>query len=148
MEQDRPEDALAICEDAIKHANENGASFAIKAKCLARKGGAYMKMGRFEEAAAAFEDSLTESDDRKVKIRLRDAKRMAKEQAAKAYVDPAKAAEAKERGNVLFKEKNFPGAIDEYAEAIKRDPENATYYHNRAQAYLKVVRPLQARDDA
>lgn len=148
VEQGKPEEALAICEEAIKHAGENGASFAVTAKCLARKGGAYMKMGEFEKAAAAFDDSLTESDDRKVRIRFKEAKRLAKEAAAKAYIDPEKAAEAKERGNALFKEKKFAEAIEEYTEAIKRDPDSATYYHNRAQAYLKVVRPQQARDDA
>ena len=46
--------------------------------------------------------------------------------------------EAKERGNAAFRDGNFPKAIEEYEEAIKRDPTNAPYHNNLAAAFLKM----------
>ncbi|EPQ27037.1 uncharacterized protein PFL1_05321 [Pseudozyma flocculosa PF-1] len=55
----------------------------------------------------------------------------------------AEAAEAKERGNVLFKSAAYGKAIDEYSRAIDLDPTEPAYLTNRAAAYmsLKMYRP-------
>ena len=37
-----------------------------------------------------------------------------------------------------FREGNYPDAIKEYEEAIKRDPTNAPFRNNLAAAYLKM----------
>ncbi|XP_006297201.2 outer envelope protein 64, chloroplastic [Capsella rubella] len=54
---------------------------------------------------------------------------------------------AKEKGNQAFKEKQWQKAIGLYSEAIKLSDKNATYYNNRAAAYLEVGGFLQAEED-
>ncbi|PON79146.1 Amidase [Trema orientale] len=54
---------------------------------------------------------------------------------------------AKEKGNQAYKEKQFHKAISFYTEAIKLSGDNATYYSNRAAAYLEVGSFIQAEAD-
>lgn len=54
---------------------------------------------------------------------------------------------AKEKGNMAFKEKQWLKAINFYSEAIKLSGKNATYYSNRAAAYLEQGSFLQAEAD-
>lgn len=55
---------------------------------------------------------------------------------------------AKEKGNQAFKEKQWQKAISFYTEAIKLSGNNATYYSNRAAAYLELGSFLQAEADS
>lgn len=67
---------------------------------------------------------------------------------SKNAINQEEAAEiAKEKGNIAFKEKNWSKAIGFYGEAIKLNGENATYYSNRAAAYLEVGSFIQAEED-
>ncbi|KAI5660282.1 hypothetical protein M9H77_29075 [Catharanthus roseus] len=54
---------------------------------------------------------------------------------------------AKEKGNQAFKDKQWQKAIGFYTEAIKINGNNATYYSNRAAAYLELGSFLQAEAD-
>ncbi|KAF5734563.1 Toc64 family protein [Tripterygium wilfordii] len=54
---------------------------------------------------------------------------------------------AKEKGNQAFKEKQWQKAINYYTEAIKLSRKSATYYSNRAAAYLELGSFLQAEAD-
>ncbi|CAN8269139.1 unnamed protein product [Cochlearia groenlandica] len=54
---------------------------------------------------------------------------------------------AKEKGNQAFKEKQWQKAVVLYSEAIKLSKSNATYYNNRAAAYLELGSFLQAEED-
>ncbi|KAJ6888282.1 outer envelope protein 64 [Populus alba x Populus x berolinensis] len=54
---------------------------------------------------------------------------------------------AKEKGNQAFKEKQWKKAISYYKEAIKLNDKNATYYSNRAAAYLELGSFHQAEAD-
>ncbi|XP_068659737.1 outer envelope protein 64, chloroplastic [Aristolochia californica] len=54
---------------------------------------------------------------------------------------------AKEKGNNAFKERQWQKAISFYSEAIKLSGKNATYYSNRAAAYLELGSFLQAEAD-
>ncbi|KAH1049759.1 hypothetical protein GYH30_020329 [Glycine max] len=54
---------------------------------------------------------------------------------------------AKEKGNQAYKDKQWQKAIGFYTEAIKLCGDNATYYSNRAQAYLGLGSYLQAVED-
>lgn len=71
--------------------------------------------------------------------KLKKCKAEKKKRDEENYRDPVKGAEAKERGNEAFKAGDFPKAIAEYSEAIKRDPVNAVYYANRAAAKIKLM---------
>ncbi|KAG9458606.1 hypothetical protein H6P81_003114 [Aristolochia fimbriata] len=54
---------------------------------------------------------------------------------------------AKEKGNNAFKERQWQKAVSFYSEAIKLSGKNATYYSNRAAAYLGLGSFLQAEAD-
>ncbi|EYU24147.1 hypothetical protein ABFS82_04G131200 [Erythranthe guttata] len=63
-------------------------------------------------------------------------------------VTPETSAEmAKEKGNQAFKDKQWQRAVGFYTEAIKLNGSNATYYSNRAAAYLEMGSFLQAETD-
>ncbi|KAI7726192.1 hypothetical protein M8C21_023988 [Ambrosia artemisiifolia] len=53
----------------------------------------------------------------------------------------------KEKGNAAYKGKQFNKAITYYTEAIKLDESNATFYCNRAAAYLELGCFQQAEED-
>ncbi|KAL5113274.1 hypothetical protein ACEQ8H_008866 [Pleosporales sp. CAS-2024a] len=57
------------------------------------------------------------------------------------------AEEYKAAGNKFFKIKDYPAAIKEYSRAIEADPNNATYYSNRAAAYISANRFYEALED-
>ncbi|CAO2653253.1 Nn.00g026640.m01.CDS01 [Neocucurbitaria sp. VM-36] len=57
------------------------------------------------------------------------------------------AEEYKAAGNKFFKIKDYPAAIKEYSKAIEADPKNATYYSNRAAAYISANRFVEAMED-
>ncbi|KAJ4848375.1 Outer envelope protein 64, chloroplastic [Turnera subulata] len=54
---------------------------------------------------------------------------------------------AKVKGNDAYKEKQWQKAIGYYTEAIKLNGKNATYYSNRAAAYLELGSFIQAEAD-
>ena len=53
-----------------------------------------------------------------------DAERTLKENKRRAYLDPVKAEEAREKGNELFKAQKYPEAVEQYTEAIARNPDD------------------------
>eukprot|EP00252_Welwitschia_mirabilis_P000757 TRINITY_DN1071_c0_g1_i1.p1 TRINITY_DN1071_c0_g1~~TRINITY_DN1071_c0_g1_i1.p1 ORF type:complete len:590 (+),score=124.05 TRINITY_DN1071_c0_g1_i1:345-2114(+) len=55
---------------------------------------------------------------------------------------------SKEKGNSAYKEKQWQKAINFYTEAIKLNGKNATYYSNRAAAYLELRSFSQAEADS
>ena len=67
---------------------------------------------------------------------------------ALAYINPEIAEQHKERGNELFKAGNFPDAIKEFDEGVKRDPNNKFLYSNRSFAYIKLMEPVRGLQDA
>ena len=71
-----------------------------------------------------------------------------KEADAKAYLNPEIAEAHKNAGIELFKNGNFPGAIKEFDEGLRRDPKNVALYSNRAAAFIKLLEPAQGLKDA
>lgn len=69
------------------------------------------------------------------------------EVSSKAMTNEASADMAKEKGNQAFKEKQWQRAIGFYTEAIKLNSSNATYFGNRAAAYLEIGSYIQAEAD-
>jgi tetratricopeptide (TPR) repeat protein len=54
----------------------------------------------------------------------------------------------KDQGNDAMKQSQYAVAIDCYSKAIDIDPKNLLFYNNRAQAYLKTNRFVDAEHDA
>ena len=77
-----------------------------------------------------------------------DAERTLKENKRRAYLDPVKAEEAREKGNELFKAQKYPEAVEQYTEAIARNPDDHRVYSNRAACYTKLAAFNEALKDA
>ncbi|KAI0097906.1 hypothetical protein GGR51DRAFT_539561 [Nemania sp. FL0031] len=139
------------CIDACTKAIEEGrmiyADFKMIAKSYARIGTAYEKMGDLALAVENYQKSLTEHRTPDTVNKLRAAERKKIEASKQAYVDPAKAEEAREEGNKKFKDQDFPGAVAAYSEMIKRSPEDPRGYSNRAAAFIKLFEFPSALDD-
>ncbi len=147
LEQGDLEACVEQCDKALELGREVNATFANMAKAHERKGNAYMKHKMYEKAIEAFEFAQLENQTSAVANKLKKCQVAKKKAEAEAYLDPAKAAEAKERGNEKFKAGDFSGAMEAYTEAIKRDPTNAVYYGNRASAATKIMDFGRAMED-
>lgn len=88
-----------------------------------------------------------EASDNKVKTLLKQTQRLKKKKEEEAYWDDEKSTQAKARGNALFKEQKWVPAIEEYTEAIKRNPKNHFAYSNRAACYMKLMDWQRGIDD-
>lgn len=71
-----------------------------------------------------------------------------KEADAKAYINPEIAEAHKNAGIELFKNGDFPGAIKEFDEGLRRDPTSTALYSNRCAAFIKLMEPAQGIKDA
>ena len=74
-----------------------------------------------------------------IKMALNKAKETKRKNEAQAYIDPVKAEEHRTKGNELFKGGDFPGALKEYDEGLKRDPNAIAIYSNRCATYIKLM---------
>ncbi|KAK4156170.1 hypothetical protein C8A00DRAFT_30983 [Chaetomidium leptoderma] len=138
---------IETCTKAVEEGRSAYADFKIIAKSYARIGAAYEKQGDLAQAIDFYNMSLREHRTPDVVNKVRAAERNKIESARKAYVDPAKAEEAREDGNRKFKESDWPGAVAAYSEMIKRAPEDARGYSNRAAAFIKLLEFPSALDD-
>merc|ERR1712000_717527 len=123
----------------------------LVARAYERIGSARMKQGRLEEALAAFNSSLGENRTAGVLKKKNACEKAIEIAAKKAYQDPVKAEEAKQKGNEFFGKQQYPEAIKQYEEASKRNPNEPTYHTNRAKALGKLMEypsAVKACDDA
>jgi stress-induced-phosphoprotein 1 len=141
------EAAIKACEKAVEEGREIYADFKMIAKSYARIGSSYEKLGDLDKAIDHYKKSLTENRTPEVITKLRTAEKNKIEGARQAYIDPAKAEEARELGKQKFAESDWPGAVDAYSEMIKRAPDDPRGYSNRAAAFIKLLEFPSAIDD-
>ncbi|KAK4984752.1 Hsp90 cochaperone [Elasticomyces elasticus] len=131
--------AIDACTEAIEHGREIMADFKLIAKAFARIGTSYEKLGDLSNAITNYQKSLTEHRTPEVLAKLRAAEKAKITAEKNAYIDPAKAEEARELGNQKFKDADWPGAVEAYSEMIKRAPDDPRGYSNRAACFIKLL---------
>uniref|UniRef100_A0A0N4Z4A1 Stress-induced-phosphoprotein 1 n=1 Tax=Parastrongyloides trichosuri TaxID=131310 RepID=A0A0N4Z4A1_PARTI len=147
FEQKDYEKCIEICKEAVDIGRENRAEYKLLAKAMARCGNAYWKQNNLKEALVWIEKSLSEHRDPELVKKQKTLKKEIEDAERKAYINPELAEEEKAKGNDLFKKGDYPGAVKCYSEAIKRNPEVAVYYSNRAACFLKLMEFKRAIDD-
>lgn len=85
----------------------------------------------YEKAQMEFK---TKDVERLIKTTILDKKKAD----AKAYINPELAEEAKSRGNDAFRAQEWGKAIEEYEEAVKRNPKEPSYHNNLSATLCKV----------
>jgi len=132
------EKAVKVCEEAIDIGRENRADFKLIAKAYNRAGNSHRKLGNLDAAKTAFEKALTEHRTPEYKQNLSEVEGELKKKKELEYQNPELAAEEKLKGNDCFKKGDWAQAIKHYTEAIKRNPNDAKIYSNRAACYTKL----------
>jgi len=148
FEEKKYEECIASCERAIAKAKEGPYDYSKLGKALARKANAQAAMGDFEASLITYKISLLEDNIVPTQDAMKRIEKTKKATEAKAYLDPVKSDEHKEAGNELFKAGDYPKAIKEFEEGLRRNPENKGIYSNRCLAYIKLMEPVQALKDA
>ncbi|OZJ02857.1 hypothetical protein BZG36_03218 [Bifiguratus adelaidae] len=148
FEQGKYDDCIKVCEDAVEKGRDMRADYKTIAKAYARIGNAYMKKDDLDNAIKYYNKSLTEHRTPDVLAKLREAEKLKAQREKEAYYDPKLAEEARNAGNELYKKNDWPGAIQQYTESIKRNDKDVRAYSNRSACYLKLLALSEAMKDA
>jgi len=139
FETKKYQECVRVCETAVEVGRENRADFKLIAKAYARMGNAHRKLGALDAAKTAFEKALTEHRTPDYRQSLSEVECEIKKAAELAYINPQLAEEEKLKGNECFKKGEWANAVKFYTEAIKRNPQDAKIYSNRAACYTKLT---------
>ncbi|GAX22809.1 stress-induced-phosphoprotein 1 [Fistulifera solaris] len=133
------DECIEACMKAVEVGKENRASFEDRAKAYARAAKAYQKKGDLEKAIEMCNEAQLESYDSATQRLLKTLELEKKKADTLAYQDDAKAEEAKQKGNDFFRAQQWPQAVEQYEEAVKRAPKNAAIRNNLAAALCKIM---------
>ncbi|CAG8568070.1 8265_t:CDS:10, partial [Acaulospora morrowiae] len=147
FEQEKYEECIKVCEEAIDIGRENRADYKLIARALGRIGNAYVKLGKLDEAIKFYNKSLTEHRTPDILSRLNETQKMKTKLEKEAYHNPELSDQAREKGNELFKKSDFSGAVQQYTEAIKRNEKDPRAYSNRAACYTRLMAFQEALKD-
>ena len=140
--------AVEECDKAMEKTKEGPYDFVKAGKVLCRKASALQKKGDLDASIETYKAALLENNDYWAKDSLKKVQKQKEEQDKLAYIDPALSDEHKDKGNAHFKGGDFPSALKEFDEAIRRNPQNIAVYSNRAATYTKLMDPARALADA
>merc|ERR1712194_612213 len=137
--QKKYDECIEECNKSLEVAKENMAPFEDRAKALTRCAKAYQKKKDLAKAIEMCKSAQLESYSKDTQRLLKSMELEKKKKDKLDYQDEGKAQEAKQRGNDFFREKNFPEAIKEYEEAVKRAPNDAAIRNNLSAALTKIM---------
>jgi stress-induced-phosphoprotein 1 len=72
---------------------------------------------------------------------MKKCEKFKKEFDIKAYINPEISEQHKEKGIAFFQSGDFPSAMKEFEEGLRRDPKNKTIYNNRCACFIKLMEP-------
>ena len=133
------EACIRTCEEAVDLGRELHADYKLIAKALSRIGHCYEKQEDWANAKKYYDKALSEFRAPDILKKSQALDKKLKEMEKKAYIDPEIAEKEKQLGNAAFTKGDFPTAMKHYTEAIKRNPEDAKLYSNRAACYTKLM---------
>ncbi|VDO00103.1 unnamed protein product [Rodentolepis nana] len=132
-------ECIKVCEKAVDLARDLRADFKLVAKALFRIGRCYEKQDDLTNAKKYLDKALSEHRSPEIIKAAQALDKKIKEMERKAYIDPELAEQEKQLGNAAFSKGDFPTAMKHYNEAIKRNPDDAKLYSNRAACYSKLM---------
>ncbi|KAF9438615.1 Hsp90 cochaperone [Entomortierella beljakovae] len=147
-------------DEALEHYGKAFELDPTNISILTNKAAVYFEMGNFEECIKTCEEAIDVGRENRADYKLiakafghilnklKEAEKAKAKEEKDAYTSPALSAEARERGNALYKANDFPGAVKEYTEAIKRDEKDPRAYSNRAACYTKLMAINEALKDS
>lgn len=141
------DECIKACTKAVDEGREIYADFKLIAKAYARIGSAYEKQGDLEKAIEYYNMSLREHRTADVLNKLRVAEKRKIDDAKAALIDPAKAEEARVRGNEAFKKGEWTEAYAAYEDLARRAPDDPRGYSNKAAALIKLGELPSALDE-
>ncbi|KAF1755418.1 hypothetical protein GCK72_021987 [Caenorhabditis remanei] len=147
FEEKKYDECITFCEKAIEVGRETRADYKLIAKAMSRAGNAFQKKEDLHTALKWFQRSLSEYRDPELVKKTKELEKNLKEAERLAYINPEIAQEEKNKGNDYFKKGDYPTAMKHYNEAVKRDPENAILYSNRAACLTKLMEFQRALKD-
>jgi len=137
--QKKYDECIEECNKSLEVGKENLAPFEDRAKALTRCARAYQKKKDLAKAIDLCKAAQLESYSKDTQRLLKSMELEKKKKDKADYQDEGKAQEAKHRGNDFFREKQFPEAIKEYEDAVKRAPNDAAIRNNLSAALTKIM---------
>ena len=137
------DDALETVNEAIKLYKETDPSkrdYEHIAKLLARKARIYHLKKDFDQAIDLYNESLLENRVPRIASELKDVQREKRKAEEIAYINPEKSEEHREKGNEYYKAGDYAKAVEEYEEAVRRNPKDKRVYNNLAACFSKMLK--------
>ncbi|AQL01875.1 U-box domain-containing protein 33 [Zea mays] len=140
------------CEGAVERGRDLSAANKLIAKALLRKASALLELatcsGDYAPAIRALQQSLTEHYSEETHEKLNKAVVVKKELEEQERLDQETADQHRERGNELFKQKQYHEAATHYTRAMKMNPKDPRAFSNRAQCHIYLGAFPQGLEDA
>ena len=110
-----------------------------RSRSYGKIGIAYYEKCDFIQSIQNFKLSINEHKDDRIVEQLIEIEKQFKKYNDQKYINPEIAINNNEKANQLYNDGKIEDALEQYTEAIKRDPDNPKYYCNRSEAFLKVL---------